>query len=111
MYQAHSQCKAFVCRTLPHTWAEMSLAQARQVYSAGVIVWNSWILTCPAWLWAGTVEHRFDCVVVDPPWENASAKRAAKYGTLPSRHLLSVPMRKLLNPVRPLVAEFGGDRA
>ena len=48
---------------------------------------------------AGAPDQGFDCIVVDPPWENASARRAAKYTTLPSRYLLSVPMRKLLNHV------------
>ena len=51
--------------------------------------------------WAGSAQALFDCVVIDPPWENASAKRAAQYSTLPSRYLLSVPLHKLLNPVRP----------
>ena len=39
-------------------------------------------------------------VVLDPPWENASAKRAWRYPTLPSRNLLAIPMRRLLRPVR-----------
>ena len=43
----------------------------------------------------------FDCVVVDPPWENASARRAGTYGTLPSQYLLSVPMKQLLSQVTP----------
>ena len=38
-------------------------------------------------------------MVVDPPWENASAARGAKYPTLPSRRLLAIPMRRLLHPV------------
>ncbi len=44
-------------------------------------------------------EQGFGLVVLDPPWENASAGRAAHYPTLPSRNLLAVPMRRLLHPV------------
>jgi hypothetical protein len=43
--------------------------------------------------------QRYDLVVLDPPWENASARRAAHYPTLPSRNLLAIPMRRLLRPV------------
>lgn len=38
-------------------------------------------------------------MVLDPPWENASARRAWRYPTLPSRNLLAIPMRRLLQPV------------
>lgn len=38
-------------------------------------------------------------MVLDPPWENASARRAWRYPTLPSRNLLAIPMRRLLHPV------------
>ncbi len=53
------------------------------------------------YLAAGAPGERYDLVVLDPPWENASAQRAAHYPTLPSRNLLAIPMRRLLNPVRP----------
>lgn len=49
---------------------------------------------------AGGPDERYDLVVLDPPWENASARRSAHYPTLPSRNLLAIPMRRLLNPVR-----------
>ena len=49
---------------------------------------------------AGWPGERYDMVVLDPPWENASAKRAWRYPTLPSRNLLAIPMRRLLRPVR-----------
>jgi hypothetical protein len=49
---------------------------------------------------AGGPEERYDLVVLDPPWENASARRASHYPTLPSRNLLAIPMRRLLRPVR-----------
>lgn len=38
-------------------------------------------------------------MVVDPPWENASAQRSSAYPTLPSRNLLGVPMKRLLHQV------------
>ena len=38
----------------------------------------------------------FDCIVMDPPWENKSVKRANKYPTVPSRQLLSLPIPQLL---------------
>ncbi len=37
--------------------------------------------------------------MLDPPWENASAARGAKYATLPSRNLLGLPMARLAHPV------------
>ncbi|GAB4823688.1 hypothetical protein N2152v2_010734 [Parachlorella kessleri] len=38
----------------------------------------------------------FHCIVLDPPWENKSAHRSSKYPTLPSRNLLSLPLRALV---------------
>ena len=38
-------------------------------------------------------------MVADPPWENASASRAAGYPLLPSRNLKAIPMSRLLAPV------------
>ena len=40
--------------------------------------------------------------MLDPPWENASAARGAKYASLPSRQLLRLPLPELLHPVPPL---------
>lgn len=40
----------------------------------------------------------YNLLVIDPPWENASAKRSRCYETLPSRRLLSLPVRGLLSP-------------
>ncbi len=48
------------------------------------------------WL-AGCAPESYDCIVMDPPWENKSAKRSACYPTLPSRRLLSLPIKRLLN--------------
>lgn len=38
----------------------------------------------------------FQCIVLDPPWENASTARGAKYPTLPSRNLLALPLPALM---------------
>ena len=37
--------------------------------------------------------------MLDPPWENASAVRGAKYGSLPARALLRLPLPALLDSV------------
>ena len=34
---------------------------------------------------------------MDPPWENASARRGSKYPALPSRRLLAIPVPRLLH--------------
>lgn len=44
-------------------------------------------------------EKGYDCVLMDPPWENASAQRSSAYPTLPSRNLLGISMTQLLNQV------------
>lgn len=36
--------------------------------------------------------------MIDPPWENKSAKRSGAYGTLPSGDILRLPVRQLLEP-------------
>ncbi|KAK9823771.1 hypothetical protein WJX72_005400 [[Myrmecia] bisecta] len=48
-------------------------------------------------LLAGCSDGGYHCIVLDPPWENKSAKRGAKYPTLPSRRLLSIPIKQLLH--------------
>ena len=42
----------------------------------------------------------YQCILLDPPWENKSAKRSARYPTLPSRNLLALPLRQLMHAVR-----------
>ena len=42
---------------------------------------------------------RYSLVVMDPPWENASARRSKAYNTLPARELLRLPLPSLLDKV------------
>ncbi|WIA17442.1 hypothetical protein OEZ85_014289 [Tetradesmus obliquus] len=39
---------------------------------------------------------RASLLVVDPPWENASARRSGRYATLTPNHLLYMPVKQLL---------------
>lgn len=52
----------------------------------------------------------YHCVVLDPPWENKSAKRSARYPTLPSRNLLGLPLRRLMHADGCLVAMWVTNR-
>jgi hypothetical protein len=38
-------------------------------------------------------------LVIDPPWENASARRSGRYATLTPNHLLHMPVKQLLKQV------------
>lgn len=38
---------------------------------------------------------KYDCIVIDPPWENKSVKRSKKYKTLPDWELYKLPIAKL----------------
>ena len=49
---------------------------------------------------AGSPKDGFECIVIDPPWENASAQRSNAYPTLPSRNLLGIPVKRLLHQVQ-----------
>jgi hypothetical protein len=42
-----------------------------------------------------------DLLVIDPPWENASARRSGRYATLTPNHLLHMPVKQLLKQVGP----------
>ena len=44
---------------------------------------------------------RYKLVVMDPPWENASARRSRQYPTLAARELLRLPLPQLLRQVSP----------
>ena len=54
------------------------------------------------WLDTGRRDDGYGLIVLDPPWENASAARGAKYTTLPSRNLLGLPLQRLAHSVRVL---------
>ncbi|KAK9832584.1 hypothetical protein WJX81_001061 [Elliptochloris bilobata] len=45
-----------------------------------------------------SVDTAYHCIVVDPPWENKSVGRGAKYPTLPSHRLLGLPIPRLMHP-------------
>lgn len=47
-------------------------------------------------------EGGYKVIVADPPWENASAKRAGRYATLPARSMLRLPIPQLLDQVGPI---------
>ncbi|KAK9799808.1 hypothetical protein WJX73_001282 [Symbiochloris irregularis] len=53
----------------------------------------------------------FHCMVIDPPWENASARRSGHYATLPSRYLLSIPMKRLVDQEEGLVVLWMTNRS
>ena len=42
---------------------------------------------------------RYEALVADPPWENASVRRSGRYATLPARHLLKLPIVDLVYQV------------
>ncbi|KAL0023098.1 hypothetical protein WJX77_000936 [Trebouxia sp. C0004] len=58
----------------------------------------------------GTGQAGFHCIVLDPPWENKSAKRGSKYPTLPSRDLKAIPLQKLMHQEGCLVAMWVTNR-
>ncbi|DBA70153.1 TPA: hypothetical protein ACH3X2_012205 [Trebouxia sp. C0005] len=58
----------------------------------------------------GTGQSGFHCIVLDPPWENKSAKRGSKYPTLPSRDLKAIPLQKLMHQEGCLVAMWVTNR-
>jgi hypothetical protein len=49
----------------------------------------------------------FRQIVVDPPWENASAKRSGAYCTLPERKMLPLPVASLTSEVRRVRRQCG----
>mmetsp|Transcript_29598 Transcript_29598/g.53002 ORF Transcript_29598/g.53002 Transcript_29598/m.53002 type:complete len:188 (-) Transcript_29598:2518-3081(-) len=49
----------------------------------------------------------FNLIVVDPPWENASAKRSGAYCTLPERKMLPLPVASLTSEVRRVRRQCG----
>ncbi|XP_057535698.1 methyltransferase-like protein 2 isoform X1 [Amaranthus tricolor] len=55
-------------------------------------------------------ECGFNFIMIDPPWENRSAYQKSKYPTLPNRHFLSIPIKKLAHTSGALVALWVTNR-
>ena len=54
-------------------------------------------------LTAGPAGVLYDCILMDPPWENASAARGGRYPSLPNRKLLSIPVPSMLHQVQSML--------
>ncbi|XP_043812765.1 methyltransferase-like protein 2 isoform X4 [Manihot esculenta] len=52
----------------------------------------------------------FNLIVVDPPWENASASQKLLYPTLPNRYFLSLPIKQLAHIDGALIALWVTNR-
>ncbi|XP_048331017.2 methyltransferase-like protein 2 [Ziziphus jujuba] len=52
----------------------------------------------------------FNLIVVDPPWENGSARQKSRYPTLPNRYFLSLPIKQLSHNKGALVALWVTNR-
>lgn len=52
----------------------------------------------------------FNLIVVDPPWENASAHQKSRYATLPNRYFLSLPIKQLTHTEGAIVALWVTNR-
>ncbi|KAL2318689.1 hypothetical protein Fmac_032565 [Flemingia macrophylla] len=52
----------------------------------------------------------FNLIIVDPPWENASAHQKSRYPTLPNRYFLSLPIKQLTHSEGALVALWVTNR-
>ncbi|XP_042507525.1 methyltransferase-like protein 2 [Macadamia integrifolia] len=55
-------------------------------------------------------DQGFNLIVIDPPWENKSARQKSVYPTLPNRYLLSIPIKKLTHTEGALVALWVTNR-
>ncbi|KAK9108791.1 hypothetical protein Sjap_016851 [Stephania japonica] len=55
-------------------------------------------------------EHGYNLIVIDPPWENGSARQKSAYPTLPNRYLLSIPIKQLTHTEGALVALWVTNR-
>ncbi|KAG9440909.1 hypothetical protein H6P81_021074 [Aristolochia fimbriata] len=49
-------------------------------------------------------DNGFNFIVIDPPWENGSARQKRMYPTLPDRYFLSLPVKRLTHAQGALVA-------
>ncbi|XP_062158239.1 methyltransferase-like protein 2 isoform X3 [Alnus glutinosa] len=52
----------------------------------------------------------FNLIVVDPPWENGSARQKSRYPTLPNRYFLSLPIKQLTHTDGAFVALWVTNR-
>ncbi|XP_062024032.1 methyltransferase-like protein 2 isoform X2 [Rosa rugosa] len=52
----------------------------------------------------------FSVIVVDPPWENGSARQKSRYKTLPNRYFLSIPIKQLCHTDGAFVALWVTNR-
>ncbi|RDX75858.1 Methyltransferase-like protein 2, partial [Mucuna pruriens] len=52
----------------------------------------------------------FNLIMVDPPWENASAYQKSRYPTLPNKYFLSLPIKQLTHTEGALVALWVTNR-
>ncbi|KAI3960734.1 hypothetical protein MKW92_040232 [Papaver armeniacum] len=52
----------------------------------------------------------FNLIVIDPPWENGSARQKSLYPTLPNRYFLSLPIKQLTHTKGALVALWVTNR-
>uniref|UniRef100_A0A7N1A3V0 Methyltransferase-like protein 2 n=1 Tax=Kalanchoe fedtschenkoi TaxID=63787 RepID=A0A7N1A3V0_KALFE len=52
----------------------------------------------------------FHLIVVDPPWENGSARQKSMYPTLPNKYFLSLPIKKLAHTEGAIVALWVTNR-
>ncbi|CAM8927877.1 unnamed protein product [Rhodiola kirilowii] len=52
----------------------------------------------------------FNLIVIDPPWENGSARQKSMYPTLPNKYFLSLPIKKLAHSEGALVALWVTNR-
>ncbi|KAJ0031819.1 hypothetical protein Pint_13835 [Pistacia integerrima] len=52
----------------------------------------------------------FNLIVIDPPWENGSARQKSLYPTLPNRYFLSLPVKQLTHTEGALVALWMTNR-
>ncbi|XP_034208855.1 methyltransferase-like protein 2 isoform X1 [Prunus dulcis] len=52
----------------------------------------------------------FNLIVIDPPWENGSARQKQRYSTLPNRYFLSLPVKQICHTDGALVALWVTNR-
>ncbi|KAG9150389.1 hypothetical protein Leryth_014572 [Lithospermum erythrorhizon] len=82
---------------------------------------NKYIIPRQSCFYMSDLEHmhnlipaKSDCgynlIVIDPPWENSSARQKHRYQTLPNRYFLSIPVKQLTHSAGALVALWVTNR-